>query len=84
MNNPTNSTNVGSGTFGQMESVDDFLPKPEDLVYKSKDLTKVTLLLNKSDVAFFKQEAKRLGGNYQTMIRNLISHYTYSKSTKIS
>lgn len=67
--------NKVQGTYGIMEPVKDFLPRPEDLVLKSDELVKVTIQLNKSSIDYFKQEARRLGGNYQTMIRNLLDYY---------
>ena len=56
--------------------VKDFLPKPEDLVAKEDETVKITMQVKKSSVEFFKKEAKRLGGSYQAMIRNLLDQYT--------
>ena len=39
--------------IGEVEIVKDFLPKPEDLVFK-EDTIKVTLNLSKSSIDFFK------------------------------
>lgn len=57
-----------------------FLPGPDDLVPK-ENTVKVTLLLNKSSVAFFKKEAKKREACYQAMIRTLLDEYVkhYSK-----
>lgn len=63
------------GTFGRMQRVEDFLPKPEDLVLKDSS-QKVTIALEKESVEFFKKEAKRLNTSYQRMIRNLLREYT--------
>ena len=38
--------------IGRVEIVKDFLPKPEDLVFK-EDTVKVTLNLSKSSIEFF-------------------------------
>jgi len=61
--------------IGRIEIVDDFLPKPKDLVLK-EETSKVTLSLTKSSVEFFKKEAEKNNTHYQTMIRALIDKYT--------
>jgi len=61
--------------IGKIEVVKDFLPKPEELVFK-EDTVKVTLNLSKSSVEFFKEIAKRHGSQYQKVIRNLLDRYT--------
>jgi hypothetical protein len=59
------------GPIGKIKIVDDFLPKPKDLVLK-EETKKITISLTKSSIAFFKSEAAK----YQTMIRVLIDKYT--------
>ena len=54
--------------------VKDFLPKPEDLILK-KDTIKVTLLLNKNSISFFKKKAKQNKVPYQKMIRRVVDLY---------
>jgi predicted DNA binding CopG/RHH family protein len=54
--------------------IDDFLPKPEDLILKD-DTVKITLSINQSSLAFFKKFAKKHHTQYQKMIRNLLDHY---------
>jgi len=54
--------------------VDDFLPSPEELVFK-EDNVKVTITLSKSSIDFFKREAKKHHAQYQRMIRNLLDTY---------
>lgn len=61
--------------IGKIEIVDDFLPKPKDLVLK-EETSKITLSLTKSSVDFFKREAKKNNTHYQTMIRALVDRYT--------
>lgn len=61
--------------IGEVEVVKDFLPKPEDLVFK-EDTVKVTLNLSKSSIEFFKEIAQRHGSKYQKVIRNLLDRYT--------
>lgn len=60
--------------LGDIQVVDDFLPQPEELVYK-EDNVKVTLGLSRSSVEFFKQEAKKHHTQYQKMIRRLLDLY---------
>jgi predicted DNA binding CopG/RHH family protein len=60
--------------IGKIKIVDDFLPKPKDLVLK-EETAKITLSLTKSSVDFFKSEAVKHHTNYQTMIRALIDQY---------
>jgi predicted DNA binding CopG/RHH family protein len=61
--------------LGKIEVVKDFLPKPEELVFK-ENTVKVTLNLSKESVEFFKQIAKKHGSQYQKVIRNLLDRYT--------
>ncbi|MCZ7609596.1 MAG: CopG family transcriptional regulator [Ignavibacterium sp.] len=61
--------------IGKVEVVKDFLPKPEDLVFK-EDTIKVTLNLSKSSIDFFKKIAQKHGSQYQKVIRNLLDRYT--------
>ena len=59
---------------GKLIQVKDFLPPPEKLVMPQKTV-KVTILLNKSSVDFFKNQANKHRAKYQKMIRNLIDQY---------
>ena len=61
--------------IGELEIIDDFLPRPEDLVF-NEERVKVTLNLNKSSIDFFKKIAKEHGSQYQKVIRNLLDSYT--------
>jgi len=61
--------------FGPLKVVPDFLPAPEELVFK-EDTVKVTIALSKDSVEFFKQEAKKHHTQYQKMIRRLLDAYT--------
>jgi len=62
--------------IGKIKIVADFLPKPEDLVLK-EDTVKVTLLLTKDSLEFFKKEAAKNHTQYQKMIRGLLDRYAY-------
>jgi len=72
-----NSTNkVLKGSFGPVSSVTDFLPPPSALILKKQPkTTKITLTIDESSLIFFKQQAKKLGGSYQRMMRNLLNEY---------
>ncbi len=61
--------------IGKVEVVKDFLPKPEDLVFK-ENTVKVTLNLSKSSIDFFKEIAQKHGSQYQKVIRNLLDKYS--------
>ena len=67
--------------IGKVEVVKDFLPKPEELVFK-EDNVKVTINLSKSSLDFFKKLAKQHGSQYQKVIRNLLDSYSsyYSRT----
>lgn len=52
----------------------DFLPRPEELVFKNST-RKVTITLDQTSIDFFKAEAERLHVPYQRMIRNLLQEY---------
>ena len=52
----------------------DFLPPPEELVFK-EDNIKVTMSLSRSSVEFFKHTARQHHTHYQKMIRSLLDMY---------
>ena len=54
--------------------VKDFLPPPDQLVFKEKTV-KITLALSEDSVNFFKTQADKHGLKYQQMIRSLINKY---------
>lgn len=58
----------------ELEVIEDFLPRPEDLV-RREDTLKVTIGLSKPTVDFFKREARRNGTRYQRMIRRVLDLY---------
>ena len=60
--------------LGKLRIVDDFLPSPEDLLFK-KENVKITITLSKDSVDFFKNEAKKHNTQYQKMIRRLLDLY---------
>ena len=60
--------------MGDLKIVDDFLPPPDQLVLK-EDNVKVTISLKKSNIDFFKEEAKKHRTSYQKMIREVVDRY---------
>src|SRR5215471_17668581 len=60
--------------LGNPKVVADFLPRPEDLVFREEGI-KVTISLSKRSVAFFKSEARKHNTQYQRMIRRLLDAY---------
>jgi len=60
--------------LGNLRVVPDFLPRPEDLVFRDEGV-KVTIALSKRSVEFFKSEARRHNTQYQRMIRRLLDAY---------
>lgn len=56
------------------EIIEDFLPKPEELVFK-KETVKVTMNLSKESVDFFKKRSRKYGVSYQKMINSLVDKY---------
>ena len=60
--------------LGDPKVVPDFLPNPEDLVFRDEGV-KVTIALSKRSVEFFKSEAQKHNTQYQRMIRRLLDAY---------
>ena len=60
--------------IGKLQVVKDFLPSPDELVYR-EDNVKVTLSLSRESLDFFKEEARRNRTQYQKMIRRLLDIY---------
>ena len=61
--------------IGKLTRVQDFLPPPDKLVMPEPTI-KVTLLLSKSSIKFFKRKATQHRTKYQRMIRALVDQYT--------
>ena len=60
--------------LGKLEVIDDFLPSPKSLALKEENV-KVTIVLSKESVEFFKAEADKHHIKYQRMIRQLLDIY---------
>jgi hypothetical protein len=74
-----------SEPLGKLQVVPDFLPRPEDLVFRDEGV-KVTIALSRRSVDFFKTEARRHNTQYQRMIRRLLDayaeHHSRSRSAR--
>ena len=60
--------------LGEVRVVLDFLPPPEELVFR-EETVKVTMSMSKGSVDFFKREARKHRTQYQKMIRRLLDLY---------
>ena len=69
--------------MGDVEVVADFLPSPAELAFR-EDGVKVTLVLTKSSVDFFKSEAAKHQTQYQRMIRRLLDSYVEAQGVAAS
>lgn len=58
-----------------LKVITDFLPSPEALVLRKPESERVTLVLDKATVDFFRRKADELDGSYQRMIRTLLHAY---------
>lgn len=65
--------------IGEPNVVRDFLPSPKELAYREEDV-KITIVLSKKSVEFFKAEAARADTQYQRMIRRLLDAYVDAHS----
>ena len=69
--------------LGRLKVVPDFLPRPEDLVFRDEGI-KVTIALSKRSVEFFKAEAQKHNTQYQRMIRRLLDAYAEHHSRSLT
>ena len=69
--------------LGRLKIVRDFLPPPEDLVFRDEGV-KVTIALSKRSVEFFKDEARKHKTQYQRMIRRLLDAYAEHHSGRLT
>ena len=60
--------------IGKLRVITDFLPPPEELS-PVKESIKVTLVIDKESVLFFKNKAKKTGIKYQRMMRHVLKGY---------
>ena len=69
--------------LGRLKVVPDFLPRPEDLIFRDEGV-KVTIALSKRSVEFFKAEAQKHNTQYQRMIRRLLDAYAEHHSRSLT
>jgi hypothetical protein len=69
--------------LGRLRIVCDFLPPPEDLVFRDEGV-KVTIALSKRSVDFFKGEARKHKTQYQRMIRRLLDAYAEHHTRRLT
>ena len=69
--------------LGNLKIVPDFLPGPEDLIFRDEGV-KVTIALSKRSVEFFKGEARKHNTQYQRMIRRLLDAYAEHHSRPLA
>jgi len=60
--------------IGEPKVIRDFLPSPAELAFRDEDV-KITIVLSRKSVEFFKSEAARADTQYQRMIRRLLDAY---------
>ncbi len=60
---------------GQLIEVPNFLPPPDQLVFPGDEAEKITIVLKKASVDFFRRKAKEHHTKYQKMIREVLDRY---------
>ncbi len=69
-----NKIKYSEGPMEEVKIIVDFLPSPEELVFR-EETVKVTLALSRTSVDFFKKEAEKYRLPYQKIIRRLLDEY---------
>ncbi len=75
MNDGLKIGDIVEGTHGKARVVADFLPSPAAFAYAEPETEKITIVLDKETVAFFKSQASNFSVSYQRMIRELLKGY---------
>ena len=65
--------------IGPLRVIKDFLPPPEKLILKERNI-KITINLKESSVGYFKNLAGKYHTPYQKIIRNVLDHYATNDS----
>ncbi len=60
--------------MGRFRVIKDFLPPPGEIAFKEEPV-KITMILSKSSVRFFKKTARKYHAPYQKLIRVLLDTY---------
>lgn len=66
--------------IGKLTVIPDFLPSPEKLFPKS-EVQKITILVDKNTILFFKRTASQHGQKYQRMMREILNRYAKKYGT---
>ena len=84
MNEKIKIGDVVEGTFGPMRRIVDNLPTPDQLVRREVDAEKITMLLDRTTLKFFREIADAQGASYQRMIRELLKEYVAVHKEKMT
>ncbi len=67
--------------IGKLHVIPDFLLSPEAL-FPKRESVKVTLVVDKESVDFFRSKARKAGLKYQRMIREVLREYSHHYQQK--
>ena len=81
MKKETEDTTIFEGTWGRMREIEDFLPRPEELVFRPKPV-EVTLTLSEDSLDYYRMQADRLQVSYQAVIRAILDEYAHQQSDR--
>jgi len=84
MNEKIKIGDIVEGTFGPMRRIVDNLPTPDQLVRREVDAEKITMLLDRTTLKFFRELADAQGASYQRMIRELLKEYVAVHKEKMT
>ncbi len=62
--------------IGKLHRIPDFLPPPKEL-FPKREVVKVTFVVDKESIAFFRHEAHEVGMKYQRMMREVLREYSH-------
>lgn len=61
--------------LGELHVIPDFLPPPE-VLFPKREAVKLTLVVDKDSVDFFRGQARESGLKYQRMMRDVLREYS--------
>ena len=67
---------------GKLVEIPNFLPPPDQLVFPYDETEKVTIVLRKASVDFFRDQARKHHTKYQRMIRAVLDRYVMRYKSK--
>lgn len=68
--------------LGKLEIIDDFLPPPEELVFRKEKEVEVKLRLRKSSLDFYKKLARASKSRHEGVMRRLLDRYASTYRNK--